>query len=229
MVDGILGDWKLDQEKLEALKSGYVQLFTPYTIDLSTARTKEEFLEEGDTILIQRLDGIASIYPSSRNHPEIQLQFTRKINTPFDKFYLTNTAQTGKTLQILIGRDAGFLASGLEVVGLVDLNGSDIAPAKDFTTGNPYVEEKTITTAGTAEDVDINTALGRNAHHGFVKALSTNTDEMKVKFSSDASTYTANYLSDLQKNQSFDLDGMDIDTLRIDSAVSGEGVLIVVW
>lgn len=228
MVDGIQGDWKIDPEKLEALKSGYVQLFTPYTIDLSTARTKEEFLEEGDTILIQRLDGTASIYPSSKNHPEIQLQFTRKINTPFDRFYLTNTAQTGKTLQILIGRDAGFLASGLEVVGLVDLNGADIAPAKDFTAGNPHISTVTVTTAGTPVDLDLNASLGRNAHHGFIKAPSTNTGMMKVKTSSDGSTFSGEH-DDIEKRNSVDLDGMDIDTLRVDSTVDGEKLKVWVW
>lgn len=98
-----------------------------------------------------------------------------------------------------------------------------------FTAGNPYVETKTCTLADTDYSVDINTQLGRNAHHGILKADLDNTGVMKFKFSNDGTTYQDNYFDDFQPGDSYDIDGMDVDTVTGQSTVAGDEYIVVVW
>lgn len=223
-------DWKLDAESMKRIEEGEINFYEIIDVDLADARTNVPIDVMGDFFMVEAITGAATVRFNHVSNPALNLQKVRKSNTPFLNAYITNAAQAGKTLTILIGRDAGFDADPLlNLTGLVDLDGNDIAPAKEYTEGNPYVLKKLITAAGTPEDVDIYTALGVNAHHGYIKALSTNTGEVKIKYSYDGSTFTTNYQDDIQAGDVVDIDGMDIDTLRIDTAVSGEGVIMVVW
>lgn len=80
------------------------------TIDLGTARTGTEYILPGtfDHMSVLRVDGAASIKLNKNTNDSIDLTWVRRIDTVFNRFYLTNIAQTGKTLQLQIGGDASF-------------------------------------------------------------------------------------------------------------------------
>jgi len=91
------------------------------TFDLGTARTDEELEIRGDFILVEYLDGDASIKLDNPGHDAIDLTKVKQIKTSpefFEKIYITNTAQSGKTLKLLIGGAASFTATGPESIGL---------------------------------------------------------------------------------------------------------------
>ena len=91
------------------------------TFDLGTARTDEELEIRGDFILVEYLDGSASIKLDNPGHDAIDLTKVKQIKTSpefFEKIYITNTAQSGKTLKLLIGGAASFTATSSESIGL---------------------------------------------------------------------------------------------------------------
>jgi len=94
-----------------------------------------------------------------------------------------------------------------------------------YCAGNPYVIETDCTVANTNYDIDANTALSHNGHFGFLKSKITNTGVVSVAFSYNSSTFT-NFITDIQPGDSIDLDGMDIDTIRVKSTVAGDDVII---
>jgi hypothetical protein len=113
---------------LKYLSNRDLKLYQPLTISLATARTDLEFQVAGDTFLVTGISGSASIKFQYNTAASVDLTLVRSINTPFASFFLTNTAQAGKTLTILVGRDAAFVARSLEAIKLADLNGLDIDP-----------------------------------------------------------------------------------------------------
>ena len=91
------------------------------TFDLGTARTDEELEISGDFILVEYLDGSAYIKLDNPGHDAIDLSVVKQIKTSpqkFNKIYITNSAQSGKTLKLLIGGAASFTAVGAESIGL---------------------------------------------------------------------------------------------------------------
>jgi len=91
------------------------------TFDLGTARTDEELDISGDFILVESLDGDASIKLDNPGHDSIDLTKIKQIKTSpekFEKIYVTNTAQSGKTLKLIVGGAASFTAVSSESIGL---------------------------------------------------------------------------------------------------------------
>jgi len=100
-------------------------------------------------------------------------------------------------------------------------------PIKTHITGNPYTILKTITTAGSPEDVNVNAQLGRNAHKGYIKAYRTNTGIIKVKLSNDGSNFTSEW-EELEKGDVLDITDLDVHTIKLDCTVDGEKAFIMV-
>jgi len=113
----------------------YIQRYNPnfyevLEIDLGTAhdRASSAFDYSGDTLAVASIDGTADIVFNNNEKPAISLNLTRNFVTPYKKFYIINTAQAGKTLKLLIGKDAQFSADTLKSVKVADTSGSDINP-----------------------------------------------------------------------------------------------------
>jgi len=95
------------------------------TFDLGTARTDEELEISGDFILVEYLDGSAYIKLDNPGHDAIDLSRIKQIKTSpqkFNKIYITNTAQSGKTLKLLIGGAASFTAEATKL-GEIKISG----------------------------------------------------------------------------------------------------------
>ena len=92
--------------------------------------------------------------------------------------------------------------------------------------GNPYVQAHDLPTANTAITVNLNAALGRNAHYGFVRANASNVGAVKLAFSFNGSTYT-NYVDALQPGAVLTLDHLDVHSLRVLSSTAGDDVTVV--
>lgn len=80
------------------------------TISLATAHSDTEYKLEGefDHLAVVFLDGSASIRLNEKTKDSIDLTTVKTINSVFDRFYLTNTAQSDETLVLEIGGDALF-------------------------------------------------------------------------------------------------------------------------
>jgi len=116
-------------EALEYMRDRDLKLYEPLMYDLSDARTDEEIRVAGDQLVVESLDGVASLKFNRKSNESLSLNRLRSFNTPFEQFFLTNTAQAGLTLRLAIGRDAAFLVKALEATKLADSSGSDIDPA----------------------------------------------------------------------------------------------------
>jgi len=81
------------------LSAGYKVI----TKDLETARNSEELPDsKGNTLYVCELTGEASIQLNRSDSDPIPLKQEDKIIFPFNKLYLTNTAQAGKNIQLII-------------------------------------------------------------------------------------------------------------------------------
>ncbi len=103
------------------MERGEYKKYQELTFDLGTARTDEELDIRGDFVLVEYLDGDASIKLDNSGHDAIDLTKIKQIKTSpemFEKIYITNTAQTGKTLKLIVGGAASFTAVSSESVGL---------------------------------------------------------------------------------------------------------------
>lgn len=88
----------------------------------------------------------------------------------------------------------------------------------DFRGGNPYIKRDSVTTAGTKETLNINTALGEvNAHTGTVSNLST-VANLYVELSSDGTTFTDSVI--LYPQTSLDLEREDVHSIRLDASMN---------
>jgi len=97
------------------------------TFDLGVERKDEELEISGDFILVEYLDGSAYIKLDNPGHDAIDLSVVKQIKTTpqkFNKIYITNTAQSGKTLKLLIGGAASFTAEKT-VMGNVIIQDAD--------------------------------------------------------------------------------------------------------
>lgn len=79
-----------------------------HPVDLSTPRDNKEYPWGGDYLIVQAIDGELDARLDKNNATVIELDKLRKINTSFNRLYLTNTAQAGKTATLYIGK--GFMA-----------------------------------------------------------------------------------------------------------------------
>lgn len=92
------------EQKLELLrKSLDPDFYTKKYLDLSVARTNEEFVVTGTFLYVLEATAGAEIDIrfNRANNEAITLQHKFKINTPFERVYITNAAQAGKTITIV--------------------------------------------------------------------------------------------------------------------------------
>lgn len=82
-------------------------------INLAIARINELYELEGwfDHLTVGRLTGTASIRINESTKDSIDLTYTKSINTPIRRFFITNVAQAeGETLILALGGEAAFEA-----------------------------------------------------------------------------------------------------------------------
>jgi hypothetical protein len=107
------------QEMKTLLESGQ---YMPYDIlrngiDMTTARTDEEFVVEGDHLTAQTdgtLDGV-TIRFNIQSAPAVPIKYFNPWSQQFFRIYLTHTAQAGKTLYLAIGREASAETSSFSI------------------------------------------------------------------------------------------------------------------
>lgn len=76
---------------------------------LDTARDQEEILNrKGDFIIVEKLSGKAELYLNAKSGDPISLSKFKLIHTPYEKVYMTNTAQVGGKITLMFGGAAAF-------------------------------------------------------------------------------------------------------------------------
>ena len=91
------------KQHLNQLKIDRTKSFILYTLPLNDARRDEEFVISGSYIYVLETDGNLSLRFNEISNDIIPLQKYRTIETPFYRLFLTNSAQTGKTIKLAIG------------------------------------------------------------------------------------------------------------------------------
>jgi len=80
-------------------------------IDLSIAHDKEEIIAPGDVLSVIYLDGELDVSLDEPDAPKIEVDKIRRLLTKPAKWkylYFTNTAQSGKSAILYVGREASF-------------------------------------------------------------------------------------------------------------------------
>jgi len=111
-------------------------LYDILTLDLGIARTDAEVEIIGDVISVIEITGELDVKLNEKDEPAIELDKvsrTRIIPKKFTKLFFTNTAQTGKSATLYIGREASFVVDPKIVgnVGLLDKTDTRINPATE--------------------------------------------------------------------------------------------------
>ncbi len=132
---------------LETLKKKRPRHYQKITFDLAIARTNELFWCVGDFIGVETITGSCTIKINEVKRDTINLQKVKKVYTPFYRFYMTNSAQAGKTLTLYIGGDAAFEIEVAGKMGIIDSAGTDIDPLSSADT--PAIYNVTMTLADT--------------------------------------------------------------------------------
>ncbi|MFW6008809.1 MAG: hypothetical protein ACOCP8_06045 [archaeon] len=130
--------WLEDQPLPNGVNPRDVSLSNIIEIDLSKARKQENINNygNGDLILVLDLTGDCQLQINSKNASPIPLKSIPKIQTLFNDLYLTNEAQPGKKLILLLGGDfegngilqaeSSFLRDVTNVTGTVGLKPEDL-------------------------------------------------------------------------------------------------------
>jgi len=179
-----------------------------------------------------------------------EIRIDNKIPVPASRFYhlIDKLSRVDDLLEILIKQTSVMIEKLDIIAGILPLPPPPPPPpipaplpvevikaaipekaAVEYTENTPWIEEKILTDANTDYIVNIKDALGRNAHHGWVKAKSTNSGIVKFKISPDGYHYTTNWHEDFKAGDSFDLEGMDVDTIKFRSDTAGDGVIVCAW
>jgi hypothetical protein len=91
--------------------------------------------------------------------------------------------------------------------------------------GNPHVATITCDAPDTYEtDSPYTSSLNRNAHSGFLRAVSSNQGVVSVKLSHDGSTWTLP-MEELNPGEILRLDGLDIHSVQVASTSAGDQVI----
>ena len=119
-------------------------------------------------------------------------------------------------------------------VGDADVGAANPVPttlsgSNAYQSGNPYPIAKDCVIANTNYDIDVNAGLTRNGHFGLIQAHENNTGVVSVWISFNGTTFTASAIARLQAGDALSLDGLDIDTIRVQSTIAGDDVLGGVW
>ena len=91
------------KQHLNQLKINRTKSYILYTLPLYNARRDEEFVISGSYIYVLDTNGNLSLRFNEISNDIIPLQKYRTIETPFYRLFLTNSAQTGKTIKLAIG------------------------------------------------------------------------------------------------------------------------------
>jgi hypothetical protein len=90
----------------DEIKRQRIKTYYTLTIDLATARSNEAFNMVGTSIYVMTVTGLTSsaqIRLNDISNDPIELLQYRRINSPFYRFFITNTAQAGYSIQLAIG------------------------------------------------------------------------------------------------------------------------------
>ena len=119
-------EWALEQVKRRKLS-----VYKTKTIKLDDARTDIEFSDvQGDALAVISIDGTVNIRLNEKENDLISLNNCREIPTGFFyRIFVSNTAQTGKSITLYFGHAAGFRAVPIGATKIVNAAGSDINPA----------------------------------------------------------------------------------------------------
>lgn len=90
------------------LKNKEKRYFDTKEFDLGDARDRFEVEIYGDVMFIESIDGTATLFLNEEDSKELTCYTGRKIYQDFYRFFISNTAQAGKTLKLIIGRDGCF-------------------------------------------------------------------------------------------------------------------------
>jgi len=90
----------------DELRAQRVQVYNTFTVDLATARTDVEYIYTGNYIYVLEAtdtDTLLQVKLNEKIRNLIPLYKGRGIRAPFYRLYLTNAAQTGKSITLAIG------------------------------------------------------------------------------------------------------------------------------
>ncbi len=95
-------------DRLEELIRQHYKNYKPLSLDLSIARTNQEYPLPGDCLQVvgvSSMSASATVRFHKNTNETINLEFGTKIKTVFRYFFITNDAQAGETLDLLVGID----------------------------------------------------------------------------------------------------------------------------
>ena len=128
-----------DTNRRQQLLAGTDRPYEKKLFSLTTARTNEEVLLEGDFIVAWTSGSYKGLGVRLNNTQNDIIYFDRQnpITTKFYKLYLTTNIQVGETLEILIGREASAEAQTTETIVTTAQKFYTVSTDKDsyFTTG----------------------------------------------------------------------------------------------
>jgi len=105
------------------------ELYHLITIDLSEAHTQEEIYAPGYRVIRVYQDGDLDIAFDEKDNPYIPLKYIADWSPGpqgFKYLYITNSAQSGKKVILLVGRTKEFLATAARIGSVGILNASDL-------------------------------------------------------------------------------------------------------
>jgi len=202
-------------------------LYEPITVDLSVARDLSAgtyaFETPGDTLAVVSITGTATIIFQDKTMQAVSLAHVRRFVTPFKRFWIINTAQAGKSITILVGRDASFEGIPNPVTTIVDTNAVNINPAEMSTT--PAIYNVTMTLA----DTEYSQLLPDNTKKFLIKT--TDGTAFRIAFvTGKVAVPTAPYWT-VPTSNAYSEDGVKLTAATIYFACSGAGKIaeIVSW
>jgi len=204
------------EEKMPAPDlGGMPRFYELYELDLSTARTNEKVDITGDNLLVQDIDGSLTLRVNQIGHDAIDLTKIRQVRTPFDALFFTNTAQTGASAILLIGKGTQFdpIVSQASTPALTN--------RLSLTTG-----QKDISAAGTAEQLpDVSIPNGIRV---IIMAKPGNTGYIYLGSSKDNAESAINRFDRLGAGDSVALLISNLNLIWADASVNGEGISYIV-
>ncbi len=137
-----------DQIKRERIKTYYT-----VTIDLTVARSNEAFDMVGTSIYVMKVNGlspVAQVRLNDMSNDAIELLQYRRFNTPFYRFFITNAAQPGYSIDLAIG-------IGSEWFSLEDYPSSVSAYLADYSLGTQIAKFGSIVGSAVSQTLLIHT------------------------------------------------------------------------
>lgn len=110
----------------------------------------------------------------------------------------------------------------------------DAVPDLLYSKGRPKIYDTTVAAAGTPNTHDVNTDLGHNGHSGYLMNDSPTGDiylyisDDGVNFNGGVSEASTEKIV-IKPTEGFDFGLLDIDSIKVDSSISGVAYRIVIW